>query len=49
MVLAQLAHVGIEIEDDMALILETTIFENIVRCVDNNHNNSCCPHIVVVR
>ena len=25
------------------------IFENIVRCVDNNHKNSSCPHIVVVR
>ena len=28
MVLAQLAHVGIEIEDDMALILETTILDD---------------------
>ena len=25
------------------------IFGDTVRCVDNNHNNSCCPHIVVVR
>ena len=25
------------------------IFENIVRCVDNNHKNSSCPQIVVVR
>ena len=25
------------------------IFEDTVVCVDNNHNNSCCPHIVLVR
>ena len=25
------------------------IFQDTVWCADNNHNSSCCPHIVVVR